>query len=291
MSFDLMISHFVDSNIIIWAGVGSLVMFFLTMLDIAADYFGDRERDWKDTGVNVLTGITKELLARTFVGAAAVVALYVIYLFIPWEIPHVWWTWVLAVLAADLTYYWMHRFEHEVRILWAHHSVHHSSEEFNLSVAYRLSWFEDLIEWVFLIPMILIGFTVPQTIIGLIIVAIYQHWVHTERIGHLGWIDKVFNTPSAHRVHHGSNPVYIDKNYGGILMVWDHLFGTFEPEVETVKYGLINNLDTYNVVTVHAKEYFSIARDVWKTPGLYNKWMLVFGRPGWSPEKRNEKES
>ncbi len=74
-------------------------------------------------------------------------------------------------------------------------------------------------------------------------------------------------------------------------MVWDHLFGTFEPEVETVKYGLINNLDTYNVVTVHAKEYFSIARDVWKTPGLYNKWMLVFGRPGWSPEKRNEKES
>jgi len=224
MSFDLMISHFADSNIIIWAGVGSLVMFSLTMLDIVVDYFGERERDWKDTGVNVLTGITKELLARTFIGAAAVVALYVIYLLVPWEIPHTWWTWVLAIVVADLTYYWMHRFEHEVRILWAHHSVHHSSEEFNLSVAYRLSWFEDLIEWIFLIPMILIGFTVPQTIIGLIIVAVYQHWVHTERVGHLGWLDKVFNTPSAHRVHHGANPIYLDKNYGGILMVWDHLF-------------------------------------------------------------------
>jgi sterol desaturase/sphingolipid hydroxylase (fatty acid hydroxylase superfamily) len=137
------------------------------------------------------------------------------------------WTWLLALLAADFTYYWMHRLEHEHRILWASHSVHHSSNDYNLTVGFRLSLVEGFFEWAFLIPMILIGFSPFQAIVGLVLVAQYQHWVHTERVTKMGWLDEVFNTPSVHCVHQGSNRQYIDKNYGGILMIWDKLLSTY----------------------------------------------------------------
>jgi sterol desaturase/sphingolipid hydroxylase (fatty acid hydroxylase superfamily) len=284
MSFESLLQFFETSPLMSYIFFTSIAMIFITLLEITVDYFTDQERDWKDTIVNIVTGISKEILAKTIIGAIAVIALYSIYAYIPWSIPHVWWTWILAVLAADLTYYWMHRFEHEIRILWAHHSVHHSSEDFNLTVGYRLSWFEDFIEWIFLIPMILIGFSVPQTVAGLVIVAVYQHWVHTEKIGSLGWIDLVFNTPSSHRVHHGANRQYLDKNYGGILMVWDHLFGTYAPEGEKVKYGLTKNLDSHNIFLVHMAEYKNIFKDVIKAKKWKDKWMLIFGPPGWKPK-------
>jgi sterol desaturase/sphingolipid hydroxylase (fatty acid hydroxylase superfamily) len=284
MSFESLLQFFETSPLMSYIFFTSIAMIFITLLEITVDYFTDQERDWKDTIVNIVTGISKEILAKTIIGAIAVIALYSIYAYIPWSIPHVWWTWILAVLSADLTYYWMHRFEHEIRILWAHHSVHHSSEDFNLTVGYRLSWFEDFIEWIFLIPMILIGFSVPQTVAGLVIVAVYQHWVHTEKIGSLGWIDLVFNTPSSHRVHHGANRQYLDKNYGGILMVWDHLFGTYAPEGEKVKYGLTKNLDSHNIFLVHMAEYKNIFKDVIKAKKWKDKWMLIFGPPGWKPK-------
>jgi sterol desaturase/sphingolipid hydroxylase (fatty acid hydroxylase superfamily) len=287
MSFESLIYFFEASPLMIYVFYASLAMMGITILEIIVDYFTDRERDWKDTLVNVATGISKEILARTIIGAIAVIGLYVVYVFIPWSIPHTWWTWILAVLAADLTYYWMHRFEHRIRILWAHHSVHHSSENYNLTVGYRLSWFEDIIEWIFLIPMVLIGFSVPQTVAGLIIVAVYQHWVHTEKIGKLGWFDIIFNTPSVHRVHHGSNSQYLDKNYGGVLMIWDHMFGTFEPEGEKVKYGLTKKLDTHNIFYVHIAEYQNILRDLVKAKSWKDRWMLVFGPPGRKREVTN----
>ena len=165
------------------------------------------------------------------------------------------WTWLLALLAADFTYYWMHRLEHEHRILWASHSVHHSSNDYNLSVGFRLSLVEGFFGWAFLIPMILIGFSPFQAIVGLVLVAQYQHWVHTERVTKLGWLDEVFNTPSVHRVHHGSNRQYLDKNYGGILMIWDKLFGTFAREEEKVIYGLTRDIN--GLVTVSFRSFES----------------------------------
>ena len=153
-----------------------------------------------------------------------ILGLFVVEPFAPFSIPFTWWSWIAAVLVADLTYYWMHRIEHEVSFFWAYHSVHHSSPEFNLTTGLRLAWIEGLIEWLFFIPMIMMGFEVTQTIIAISIVVAYQTWIHTEKIDKLGWADRIFNTPSVHRVHHGSNAKYIDKNYGGILMVWDRMF-------------------------------------------------------------------
>ncbi len=194
-----------------------------------------------------------------------------------------WWTWVLGILAADFTYYWMHRLEHEHRILWASHSVHHSSEDYNLTVSFRLSIVEGLFEWMFLIPMILIGFNPFQTMVSLIFVVQFQTWIHTEKIQKLGWLDEIFNTPSVHRVHHGSNPKYLDKNYGGLLMVWDKLFGTYQREEEKVIYGLTKNIKTNNPITINFIEYKNIWQDVKQCRTLKDKLKIIFGNLIWKP--------
>ncbi|WP_199185058.1 sterol desaturase family protein [Aquimarina sp. I32.4] len=149
-----------------------------------------------------------QLLEKTVFGSIGILCLLPFYHISPFEIPMNGWTWCIGLLLADFTYYWMHRLEHEHRILWANHSVHHSSENYNLTISMRLSIIESAIEWVFLIPMIIIGFTPFQTIVSLIFIAQYQTWIHTERIIKLGWLDEIFNTPSVHRVHHGSNKKY-----------------------------------------------------------------------------------
>lgn len=135
-------------------------------------------------------------------------------------------------------------------------------EDYNLTVGFRLSVVEELFEWAFLIPMMLIGFNPFQAIVALVLVAQYQHWIHTERVVKLGWLDEVFNTPSVHRVHHGSNAQYLDKNYGGILMIWDKLFGTFAREEDKVIYGLTRNIHTNNPIKVTFIEYGHIWQDV-----------------------------
>lgn len=244
---------------------------------------GERKR-LGETAANFTIAIVNALLERTAYGLAFIVGLILAAPFALIEIPHAWWSWGLAVIAADLTYYWMHRLEHEVRILWAHHSVHHSSPEFNLTTALRLAWIEGLIEWVFFVPMILAGFSFVQTIIAISIVITYQTWIHTQKIGKLGWLDSVFNTPSVHRVHHGSNPQYIDKNYGGILILWDRLFGTFEPEGERVAYSIIKPVKSVNPFVINFHEYWQIAKDIWRSKSLADVLGYVFGRPGWKPE-------
>ena len=162
---------------------------------------------------------------------------------------------MLALIAADITYYWMHRLEHEVRTLWAYHSVHHSSAELNLTTGLRLTWIKGVIEWLFFVPMILIGFSAIQTPITLSIVVLYQTWIHTEKIGKLGWADQIFNTPSVHRVHHGSNKEYHDKNYGGILMLWNRILGTYKMETEKVIYGITTPVGSCNPVVINFHEF------------------------------------
>ena len=256
----------------------------ITLLEIILDLCTHKERRWKDTVANCLIFLAHQVIEKTAVASIAFVALLPFFFITPLHIPMTWWTWVLALFAADFTYYWMHRTEHKHRILWASHSVHHSSQEYNLTIGFRLSVVEGLFEWMFLIPMVLIGFNPFQAIIALVLIAQYQHWIHTERIDKLGWLDEVFNTPSVHRVHHGSNTQYLDKNFGGVLMVWDKLFGTFEREDEKVIYGLTRNIHTDNPIKITFTEFGNIWRDLKKCRNYKDKFKVIFGKLSWRPD-------
>ncbi|MFC5048224.1 sterol desaturase family protein [Aquimarina hainanensis] len=263
----------------------------LIAVELLLDVCTAKKRRWGDTGANIAIFIMNQLLDKTVVGGIGVIGLLPISLLTPLEIPHTIWSWVLAFFVADFTYYWMHRLEHEHRILWASHSVHHSSEDYNLTIAMRLSIVEGLFEWMFLIPMVLIGFSPFQAIVSLILVAQFQTWIHTERIKKLGWLDEVFNTPSVHRVHHGSNDKYLDKNYGGVLIIWDKLFGTFQREEEKVVYGLTKNIKSNNPITINFIEYKNIWKDVKRCRNWKDRFRVVFGDLQWRPSYfKEEKE-
>ncbi len=190
---------------------------------------------------------------------------------------------VPAMVLWDFLYYWDHRWMHEVRLLWANHVTHHSSQRYNLSTALRQPWSSFLTFWVFS-PMPLLGYPAAKVAKAGQLNLLYQYWIHTEAIDRLpAPIETVFNTPSHHRVHHGANRQYLDRNYGGILIVWDRLFGTFEPEVRRVKYGLTKNIATYNPLRIAYHEMAAIVGDVRRATGLRNKLGHVLGRPGWQP--------
>ena len=265
-----------------------LVFLLAIVSETVWDVVTGQRKKFGETAANFLIAIGNALLERTAYGLVFVVGLFLASLVAPFQLPPTWWSWVLAILAADFTYYWMHRFEHEVRILWAYHSVHHSSPEFNLTTALRLAWIEGLIEWIFFVPMVLLGFGVAQTVIAVIIVVTYQTWIHTEKIGKLGRLDGMLNTPSVHRVHHGCNAQYIDKNYGGVLIIWDRIFGTYRAEEEPVVYGVTRPVNSVNPVIINVHEFWQIFRDVRTAKGLSEALRFVFGRPGWTP-KRDER--
>jgi sterol desaturase/sphingolipid hydroxylase (fatty acid hydroxylase superfamily) len=165
------------------------------------------------------------------------------------------WTILGAIILVDFMYYWDHRFGHRIRLLWAvSHSVHHSSPLFNQTTALRISFVDGFISPWYYTPIIFLGFD-PFLVAGAFgVVLAYQQWIHTETIGKLGWFDVIFNSPSNHRVHHATQEQYLDKNYGGIFMVWDHIFSTYEPEGEAVSYGLVHQIDSTNPIMVHCAE-------------------------------------
>ncbi|MFT5889915.1 MAG: sterol desaturase/sphingolipid hydroxylase (fatty acid hydroxylase superfamily) [Dokdonia sp.] len=284
MSFARLISLFEESPFMAYIGYFFIFNSMLIAFEVVLDLVTSKQRRWKDSLANFTVFIMNQFLEKTIVGTIGIVALMPFHYLTPLEIPINAWTWILAIIAADFTYYWMHRIEHEHRILWGNHSVHHSSEDYNLTISMRLSIIEPMIEWVFLIPMILIGFSPFQAIVGLVFVAQFQTWIHTERIRKLGWLDWIFNTPSVHRVHHGSNKKYLDKNYGGITMIWDHLFGTYQKEEEQVIYGLTKNIQTNNPLKINFVEYKNIWADVKKCRSLKDKLRIIFGNLMWKPK-------
>lgn len=207
------------------------------------------------------------------------------FLLAPWELPaDNPWVWVALFFADDFLYYWYHRTHHTIRVFWASHVVHHSSEFYNLSTALRQPWtpFSSLPFW---LPLAFLGFEPWMILLQQSVSLVYQFFIHTERVNHL-WrpIELVMNTPSHHRVHHGSQSQYLDKNYAGILIVWDRLFGTFEPEGERVKFGLTKNVNTYNPLRVATHEFSAIGQDVWRADTWRARFGHVFRGPGWSPE-------
>jgi sterol desaturase/sphingolipid hydroxylase (fatty acid hydroxylase superfamily) len=196
-----------------------------------------------------------------------------------------WWVWVLILFADDFTFYWHHRLSHEIRILWAAHVNHHSSQTMNLATALRQSWGEQLYKFFWWLWLPLLGFHPLMMMMMMSISLIYQYWVHTELIKKLPrWFEFLFNTPSHHRVHHASNVRYLDQNHAGILIIWDRLFGTFveEDEKEKPVYGITKNIHTYNLFKIASHEYIDIWRDVQRAPGLVNKLKYIFMPPGWS---------
>jgi sterol desaturase/sphingolipid hydroxylase (fatty acid hydroxylase superfamily) len=197
-------------------------------------------------------------------------------------------TWIALFLADDLAYYWFHRVSHESRVFWASHVVHHSSTHYNLSTALRQTWV-PMTYLPFWLALPLLGFPPWMVLLAQAWSLIYQFGLHTERIGRLPRpLEAVLNTPSHHRVHHGSNEVYLDRNYGGILIVWDRLFGSFEPEGERVHYGLTTNIGTFAPLRVAFGEYASLWRDVRSAHGARTKLALAFRGPGWRPAGEDE---
>jgi sterol desaturase/sphingolipid hydroxylase (fatty acid hydroxylase superfamily) len=199
-----------------------------------------------------------------------------------------WWTYALLFFADDFAFYWFHRVHHEVRVFWASHIVHHSSQHYNLSTALRQSWTVPLTATPFWIPLALVGFAPWMILMQKAINLIYQFWLHTERIGKLpAPIEYIFNTPSHHRVHHGANDVYLDRNYAGILIIWDRLFGSFQGEDEHPRYGLTRNIGTFHVVRVAFDEFAALVRDVRSAESWGDRLHYTLGRPGWSPDGRD----
>jgi sterol desaturase/sphingolipid hydroxylase (fatty acid hydroxylase superfamily) len=196
-----------------------------------------------------------------------------------------WWVWVLAIVGADLAYYAEHRMHHRIRLFWTAHSVHHSSQHFNVSTAVRLPWLIPgrFITSAVYIPMALAGIPVWLIFLSQAIVLLYQYPLHTELIDKLpAAVEYVFNTPSHHRVHHGANNPYLDKNYGGILIIWDRLFRSYAEETEQVRYGLTKNIDTFNPVKVNFHEFTSMVADIWRARTWRGRLGYLLAPPGWT---------
>ncbi|WP_067969237.1 sterol desaturase family protein [Mycolicibacter icosiumassiliensis] len=202
----------------------------------------------------------------------------------PWQLsPARWYTWVIALVGVDLLYYTYHRIAHRIRLIWATHQAHHSSRYFNFATALRQKWNNsgEILIW---IPLPLLGIPPWMVFASFSVSLVYQFWVHTERIGKLPRaVEFVFNTPSHHRVHHGMDPEYLDKNYGGILIIWDRMFGSFAPERFRPHYGLTKPVDTFNIVTLQFHEYTSIIADVRGATRWRDRMGYIFGPPGWQP--------
>ncbi|RKE95180.1 sterol desaturase family protein [Ichthyenterobacterium magnum] len=200
-------------------------------------------------------------------------------------IPVTWWSFILIFFADDITYYWNHRIAHQCRLFWASHVVHHSSQYYNLSTALRQTWSGGFYTFIFWLWMPLVGFHPAMIMFQMSVSLLYQYWIHTETINKLPkWFEAIMNTPSHHRVHHGSNPLYLDRNHAGILIIWDKFFGTFQPELddEKVVYGLVKNINTYNPVKIAFIEWVNMFKDAFSGKKSLTSRLLYFIKPpGW----------
>lgn len=267
--------------------------FFLVALAFLAfelvRYGLKRRLTWNLLGDAVTNYITLAMfIGITFViGAAYLAAFFFIYeTYRFWTVPITVWSIVLAIVLADFIYYWEHRFMHRVGIGWATHTVHHSSPYFNISVAYRFGPLDGIVPFFFHAPLLLIGFHPFLVFFAEVVVQVYQTLLHTEAVGKLPRpVEAVMNTPSHHRVHHGSNPAYLDKNYAGIFIVWDRMFGTFEEEKDAVTYGLVDPIDSINPLTVFFHGFARLGCNMARAGSIGNALAFLIKPPGWTPER------
>lgn len=260
----------------------------LIILEMAGWKLAGRGRiETRDAAASLAMGFGSQVapyFGGAFVAGALLLAAYDHRLL---TIPNTWWAIALCFVLDDFRYYWWHRISHERRWFWASHVVHHSSQHYNLTTALRQPW-TGLIVGSLLTkaPLVLLGFHPAMIVFVGGVNLVYQFWIHTEFIGKLGPFEWVMNTPSHHRVHHATNPRYLDANYAGIFIVWDRVFGTFVPETDDEKprYGVIKNLGSFNPFVISFNEWAGIARDVIGAKSLREIAGYVLGPPGWSPD-------
>ena len=201
------------------------------------------------------------------------------------KIPYNYVTIILLFLGVDFFYYWFHRLAHEVSILWGSHVVHHQSEEYNLSVALRQAWVQGAFSWVFYLPLAFVGFNPYMFATIASLQTLYQFWIHTKVIGRMPvWFEYIFNSPSHHRVHHGVNPKYIDKNHAGTLIIWDRVFGTFQEEEEEVVYGITTQPKSWNPLWVNLEYWIDLFRDMGRVHKPADAVRMLIYAPGWKPQ-------
>ncbi|XP_037092344.1 alkylglycerol monooxygenase-like [Pollicipes pollicipes] len=245
---------------------------------------GHRKPDIADVTGSMSQGMMQETMRYTLRGCEGWAYVYVWRHWrcfdVPWDSPISFW---LTMLGVDFGYYWFHRAAHEVNIVWASHQVHHSSEHYNLSTAFRQSFVQQYFSWGVYLPLALLGVAPSMFFTHAQFNLLYQFWIHTEMVKSIGPLEHVLNTPSHHRVHHGSNVKYLDKNYAGVLIIWDRLFGTFCWEEETPTYGLVHNIESYDVWTIQLAHFRWIASDVRQQVGWKNKMKRLLYGPGWVP--------
>jgi alkylglycerol monooxygenase len=239
----------------------------------------DEYDDKRDTWGNIFLGLMSVVWGILF-GLLTGSAFVFCYEIAPYKFPaDAWWTWVALFFVDDLVYYIFHRVSHESRLFWNFHVVHHSSKHYNLSVAVRQSWFSGILHWIFYAPIMLLGFAPWMFALMHGFNLIYQFWIHTKFIRMLGPLEYVLNTPSHHRVHHGVNDPYIDKNYAGVLIIWDRLFGSFVPETEEPRYGIIKPIQGYNSLWINTHAWFEMFEAIKRRPHLSGKLKCIFASP------------
>jgi sterol desaturase/sphingolipid hydroxylase (fatty acid hydroxylase superfamily) len=242
-----------------------------------------RGYDPRDTATSLTMGLGNVVINAGW--KLAVVAIYAgVYELTPLRIPSdAWWAWVVLFFADDMAFYWYHRVSHEVRLFWASHVVHHSSEHYNFSTALRQPWV-PMTAFAFWVPLAAVGFKPWMIVLQQAISLTYQFFLHTERVRRLPRpFEFVLNTPSHHRVHHGSNDIYLDRNYGGILIIWDRLFGSFQAESEPVRYGLTKNIRTHNPLRVAGHEYAAMWSLVRQARSWRDRVGVALRGPAWVP--------
>ena len=260
------------------------IFFILIGIELLIERFTNKDLyRFPDAIANISCGITSQLsgLFLTFLGIGIYTILFEQFAF--FHLQATWYYWIILFLLVDLAYYWGHRMSHEVNLFWGGHVVHHQSEEYNLSVALRQSSLQTVWTFAFNLPIALLGFDPMHFVLVSAFNTLYQFWIHTETIGKMGWFEYVFNTPSHHRVHHGRNPKYIDKNHAGSLIIWDKMFGTFQPEEEKPTYGITKPINSWNPVFANVSHYVEMSKDLKRISSWSDKFKYLFMKPGWMP--------
>lgn len=282
--------NFVYDEIMLKPTVIAIPIFaFLIAIETFLSVRKEENYDRKDVWTNIALGFGSVAWGALF-GLVTGLFYTWVYEFSPYKMQmDSVWVWAILLFADDFLYYWFHRFSHEVRFLWNFHVVHHSSNQYNLSVAVRQSWFSGIAHWVFYLPAALAGFPLWAFTMMHGINLIYQFWIHTKTIKKMPrWFELVFNTPSHHRVHHGVNEQYLDKNYAGIFIIWDRMFGTFIEETEEVRYGIIKPIHSYNWLWINTHGWLEMWDAIKTKKTLTGKMRCVFGLPGMEFEEKTD---
>ena len=268
------------------------LLFLVSLLALAASLveglvlsrIGKKDYDWRATGTSLAITVLRRVteLVPLWVAMPGAFWIHEHRLFnIPMDAA---WSWLLLFLGVEFFYYWFHRASHRVRWFWTNHLVHHTPNQFNLSAAYRLGWASRFIGVLgFFLPLVWLGFEPKVVAVAFVLNLLYQFWIHAAWIPRLGWLEGIVNTPSAHRVHHATNLEYLDANYGGVLMVFDRLFGTYVAEREDlpIRYGLVNPVLSYNPFRIVLLPWWELLRDLARCRSLREFAGTLFGPPGW----------